>query len=314
LFEQRLREKGSANTTWVAGNQRFRVSVFYTRQQLAFVFRYIPPGIRYFSSLSLPPVVFTSLLERAHRGLFLLAGPAGSGKSTTLSACIQFWNHHTAQHIIAIEDPIEYIHESARSLIHQIEVGNDTLSFTDALHSALRQSPQIIVVGEIRSEDTARLALQAAETGHLVAGTIHAPHTFGALRRFTGFFPEVEQSRIWNRLVETFVAVISQVLLPAETSAGSDDASPGVTLANRIPAIEILRSSFHIRQLLNSPHCTRELITEAMERARDEYMINLDDYLYLLVCTQRIRLETALTVAHSPSDLKLRAVSQIEKF
>ena len=306
-LRQQLESRGTADTSWSCGGVRFRVNVFRTRQQLSFVFRRIPEAIADFGRLRLPPAVMTRLAMGLGHGLFLISGRAGSGKSATLSAFVQFWNRHRTQHIILIEDPMEYFYESQRCLIHQREVGIDVPSFAEGLRGALRQSPHIIGIGEIRDEETARMALQAAETGHLVIGTLHAGDAWGTLQRFTGLFPEAEQDRIWKRLVAVFSAVLTQWLLPLK----APDKAAGRLSTGRIPAIEILGSSYHIRQLLLNRHNGKEVIHQAMEQAREEGMITLDDYLYLLIKSGHIQMETALGVAHSPNNLKLRVQSEM---
>ncbi|MGH8401536.1 MAG: type IV pilus twitching motility protein PilT, partial [Gammaproteobacteria bacterium] len=190
---------------------RFRVNVFMQRSQVAMVLRYIPSEVPKFDNLSLPPALKDLILHK--RGLLLMVGSTGSGKSTTLAAMVNHCNDNRPDHIITIEDPIEFVHESKRSLINQREVHRDTLGFSEALRSALREDPDVILVGEMRDLETIRLALTAAETGHLVFGTLHTSSAAKTIDRVVDVFPGEEKAMVRSMLSESLRAVISQTLL-----------------------------------------------------------------------------------------------------
>ena len=195
----------------IRGIARFRCNVFNQRGAVAAVYRVIPEVIKTFQELGLPQVIAT-LAERP-RGLVLVTGPTGSGKSTTLAAMIDKINTERHDHILTIEDPIEFVHESKRSLINQREVHRDTLGFSEALRSALREDPDVILVGEMRDLETIRLALTAAETGHLVFGTLHTSSAAKTIDRIVDVFPAAEKEMVRSMLSESLRAVISQALL-----------------------------------------------------------------------------------------------------
>lgn len=196
----------------VSGIGRFRVNVYKDRGTYAAALRSIVTEVPTFEQLNLPPIVKET--AEKPRGLVLVTGPTGSGKSTTLAAMIDYINTHRAEHILTIEDPIEFIHQSKRSVVHQRELGQDTRSFENALRAALREDPDVILVGEMRDLETIRLALTAAETGHLVMGTLHTSSAMQTVDRIVDVFPAEQQMQIRVQLSNSLAAVFSQALLP----------------------------------------------------------------------------------------------------
>lgn len=224
-------------------NSRFRVNAFNQQRGVAAVFRLIPSKILTLKDLE-APVSFAELMKK-QKGLILVTGPTGSGKSTTLAAMLNYYNENFNGHILTIEDPIEFLHKPNQSLINQREVGNMTLSFSNALRSALREDPDVILVGEMRDLDTIRLAMTAAETGHLVLGTLHSSSAAKTINRIIDVFPENEKDMVRTMLSESLEAVISQVLVKAR------DPQKG-----RVAAHEIMIVNDAIRNLIreNKPH------------------------------------------------------------
>lgn len=214
---------------------RLRVNVFRQHRGLAAVLRFIPEKVPPLAQLGMPPVV--QQLCGSEQGLILVTGPTGSGKSTTLAGMIDFINENARKHILTIEDPIEYIHASKQSLVTQREVGGQTRSFAMALRGALRQDPDVVMVGEIRDHETTRLALSAAETGHLVLGTMHGSGAADAVTRIVDMFPPAQQAQIRAQFAGSFQGVIHQILLKKRTEG-------------RVPAVEIMTASPAVRNLL----------------------------------------------------------------
>ncbi|MEO8401386.1 MAG: PilT/PilU family type 4a pilus ATPase [Gammaproteobacteria bacterium] len=249
----------------------FRVSALHQLHGIAAVFRVIPESVPTFESLSLPPVL-KSLLALSH-GLILVTGATGSGKSTTLAAMIDFINTHRACNIITIEDPIEFVYENKKSVFNQLQVGRDTTDFATALRSSLRQDPNVILLGELRDLETMRLALTAAETGHLVMATLHATSAPIAINRFADVFPSEEKNRVRNLLSETLQAVICQTLV--KKIGGKRMAAFEIMLA--IPAVR---------------HFIRQDMTAHMESAMqtngDKGMFTLEQNLQELVSKRLI--------------------------
>jgi twitching motility protein PilT len=215
---------------------RFRVNVFNQRQGAGAVFRIIPTQIRTFQELGLPEVVQTLALRE--NGLVLVTGPTGSGKSTTLAAMIDLVNRTTKKHIITLEDPIEFVHKSKSCLVNQREIGSHTRSFAAALRAALREDPDVILVGELRDLETISLALTAAETGHLVFGTLHTKSAPKTIDRVIDAFPPAQQQQIRVQLSEALQGVVSQLLLPTKDKKG------------RVAALEIMVATIAIRNLI----------------------------------------------------------------
>ncbi len=269
---------------------RFRVNAFLQRGSISIVARVIPFAVRTVAELGLPPVITD--LAQEERGLILLTGTTGSGKSTTLAAIIDQINVSKHRHIVTIEDPIEYLHRDKNSIINQREVGMDTGSFGRAMRRVLRQDPDVILIGEMRDEETVRTALSAAETGHLVLSTVHTLDAAESVNRIIDFFPQHEQDQARAMLAGTLKGVVSQRLVP--TPAGD----------SRVAVCEILRMTGRARDMILDSDQTprlREVIAEG------EYygMQTFDQALLRHFQAGRISMEAAMQVATSPHDFKL---------
>ncbi|MEA2151214.1 MAG: twitching motility protein PilT [Solirubrobacteraceae bacterium] len=273
----------------IAGVARFRVNAFRQRGSLSLVCRAIPPKIRTVADLMLPPVV-TELADE-ERGIILLTGTTGSGKSTTLAAMIDHINTMYAKHVVTIEDPIEFLHVDKRSIINQREVGLDTLSFKRALRRVLRQDPDVILIGEMRDEETVHTALSAAETGHLVLSTVHTVDAAETVNRIIDFFPPHMHQQVRAMLAGTLKGVISQRLVPA-------------TDGGRVATCEILRMTGRVRDMIMDPLQTGRL-TEVVSEGAYYGMQTFDQALFDHVKAGRVDIEHALKAATSPHDFKL---------
>ncbi|WAK02822.1 PilT/PilU family type 4a pilus ATPase [Methylobacter sp. YRD-M1] len=271
------------------GIGRFRVNIFKQRNSLALVIRNIKVDIPNADKLGLPPVLKQSIMEK--RGLILFVGGTGSGKSTSLAALIDYRNSHASGHIITIEDPIEYIHPHKKSLVNQREVGVDTLSYEDALKNTLRQAPDVILIGEIRSQETMEHALAFAETGHLCLSTLHANNANQALDRIINFFPEERRNQLLLDLSLNLKAFVSQRLVPTVDG-------------KRTAAIEILLGTQLARDLIQKGEI--HAIKEAMEKSEEIGMQTFDSHLLRLFKEGTISLEEALNNSDSPNNLKLK--------
>src|SRR4051795_311256 len=276
----------------VAGLGRFRVNVFQQRGNVGLVLRMIPTKIKALEELFMPKVI-EEICEAA-RGLVLVTGVTGSGKSTTLAAMIDRVNSTRPEHIVTIEDPIEFLHRDKKGFVNQREVEVDTPSFASALRASLRQDPDIILVGEMRDLETISTALHAAETGHMVFSTLHTLDAVETINRIISVFPPPEQKQIRLQLAATLKAVISQRLVKRADASG------------RVPAVEVLISTPYIRECLVTPEKTR-LIKEALAAGTSQYgMQTFDQSLYDLLQQNLITYETALENASNPDDFKLR--------
>ncbi|WP_036247739.1 PilT/PilU family type 4a pilus ATPase [Methylobacter sp. BBA5.1] len=271
------------------GIGRFRVNIFKQRNSLALVIRNIKVDIPNADKLGLPPVLKKSIMEK--RGLILFVGGTGSGKSTSLAALIDYRNSNASGHIITIEDPIEYIHPHKKSLVNQREVGVDTLSYEDALKNTLRQAPDVILIGEIRSQETMEHALAFAETGHLCLSTLHANNANQALDRIINFFPEERRNQLLLDLSLNLKAFVSQRLVPTVDG-------------KRTAAIEILLGTQLVRDLIQKGDI--HSIKEAMEKSENVGMQTFDSHLLRLFKEGTISLEEALSNSDSPNNLKLK--------
>jgi twitching motility protein PilT len=273
----------------IPGVARFRVNAFHQRGGVSIVARAIPHRIRTIEELALPPVI--ARLAEEQRGIILVTGTTGSGKSTTLAAMIHHINIHRAAHIVTIEDPIEFVHQDLRSVISQREIGADTASFKRALRRVLRQDPDVILIGEMRDEETVQTALSAAETGHLVLSTIHTVDAAESINRMLDFFAPHHHQQVRSMLAGTLRGVVSQRLVPA---AGG----------GRVAAAEILRMTGRAREMILDPEQTGAL---ALVIAEGAYygMQTFDQALYDHVTAGRVTVSDALTVASSPHDFKL---------
>lgn len=271
------------------GIGRFRINIFKQRNYFALVIRNIKVEIPNADKLGLPPILKNIIMEK--RGLILFIGGTGSGKSTSLAALIDHRNTHASGHIITIEDPIEYIHSHKKSLVNQREVGVDTLSYDDALKNTLRQAPDVILIGEIRSRETMEHALAFAETGHLCLSTLHANNSNQALDRILNFFPEERHNQLLLDLSLNLKAFVSQRLVP--TLDGK-----------RTAAIEILLGTQLVRDLILKGEV--HAIKEAMEKSENVGMQTFDSHLLRLFKEGAISLEEALHNSDSPNNLKLK--------
>ncbi len=274
-----------------AGLGRFRVAVFQQRGSISFVFRVIPDIIPAIEDLNLPLVI--KQIAEEDRGLVLITGTTGSGKSTTLAAMIDYINSMRRCHIITIEDPIEFLFRDKLSFISQREVAIDTEAFGTALRSALRQDPDVILVGEMRDVETMKTALVAAETGHLVLSTVHTTDTLETINRIIGMFPPHEQHEMRLMLASTIRAIVSMRLMKS-------------AIVGRVPAVEVLRNTEYIRSLLEQPEKLKD-IRRALEAGTSQYgMQTFDQSILGLYRDGHISLSDALRNASQPEDLKLK--------
>jgi twitching motility protein PilT len=277
----------------VSGLGRFRCNIFQQRGTVGMVLRVIPTTVRTVEELRLPPVIEKIADER--RGLILVTGTTGSGKSTTLAAMIDYINRTRTGHIITIEDPIEFLHRDKKSFVTQREVDVDTRSFSDALRGALRQDPDVILVGEMRDYETIETALMAAETGHLVLSTLHTLDATETVNRIISVFPPHQQRTIRLQLAGVLRAVISMRLVRA--------AEP---IQGRVPAVEVMIVTPYIRDCIIHPEKTA-LIREAIAQGTSQYgMQTFDQSLFDLYSRGLITYEDALSGASNPDELKLR--------
>jgi twitching motility protein PilT len=287
---QELEDEGEVDfASAIPGLARFRINAFRQRGSISFVCRRIPYGITSIGELGLPDAVRDTAEEP--RGIVLVTGTTGSGKSTTLAAMVDHVNTTRPRHIVTIEDPIEFLHSDKRSVINQREVGSDTASFGRALRRVLRQDPDIILIGEMRDEETVRTALSAAETGHLVLSTLHTADASETVNRVIDFFAPHEHRQVRAMLAATLRGVISQRLVPAIGGG-------------RVAALEILRTTGRVRDAIIDPNQTGNL---AQIIAEGGYygMQTFDQALFEHVKAGKITREEAFAMASSPQDFKL---------
>ncbi|HTJ46623.1 MAG TPA: type IV pilus twitching motility protein PilT [Kofleriaceae bacterium] len=270
---------------------RYRVNLFQQRGSVGMVLRLIPPEVPDFSRLNLPPVVLE--LTDASRGVILVTGATGSGKSTTLAAMIDHINQKSAYHIVTVEDPIEYTFRDKRSVINQREVGFDTQSFGRALRAALRQDPDVILVGEMRDFETCQIALTAAETGHLVLSTLHTVDATETINRIISMFPTHQQNQARLSLAAVLRGVVSQRLLPRADGKGM------------VPALEVMVNTERVREMIETPERTREIKDAIAEGLHPYGMISFDQSLAGLVKQRLVTYEEAVKHSTSPSDFAL---------
>src|ERR1700723_3001427 len=291
--KQKFKETAELDMAYgVAGLGRFRVNVFQQRGNVGMVLRVIPTKIKTIEELELPRVL-TKICEE-QRGMILVTGTTGSGKSTTLAAVIDRINSIRQEHIITIEDPIEYLHRDKKGFINQREVEVDTSSFSTALRAALRQDPDVILVGEMRDLETIHTALVAAETGHLVLSTLHTMDAAETIQRIIAVFPPPEQKQIRLQLASTLKAIISQRLVRKADGVG------------RVPAVEVLIATEYIRDCIINPDKTR-LIHDAISAGTSQYgMQTFDQSLYDLYTRNLISFEEALSRSSNPDEFQLR--------
>jgi twitching motility protein PilT len=284
-------EEGEADFSYsIAGLARFRVNAFKQRGSISIVCRAIPFDVRSIEDLGLPDVV--RKLAEEQRGIVLVTGTTGSGKSTTLAAMIDHINQTRPRHIVTLEDPIEYLHKDKRSIVNQREVGADTTSFARAMRRVLRQDPDVILVGEMRDEETVRTALSAAETGHLVLSTVHTLDATETINRLVDFFPPHLQHQARVMLAATLKGAIAQRLVPDVTGNG------------RVPASEVLVVTGRVQDLILNPDETGK-ITEVIAEGEYYGMRTFDQALLTYVMEGKVTEEVALDYASSPHDFKL---------
>ncbi len=291
--KQKFKEAAELDMAYgVAGLGRFRVNVFQQRGNVGLVLRVIPTKIRALDELFMPKIVEQICEEQ--RGMVLVTGVTGSGKSTTLAAMIDRINSSRPEHIITIEDPIEFLHRDKKGFVNQREVEVDTPSFASALRASLRQDPDTILVGEMRDLETISTALHAAETGHLVFSTLHTLDAVETINRIIAVFPPPEQKQIRLQLAAVLKAVISQRLVRRADGTG------------RVPAVEVLITTPFIKECIIVPEKTRQ-IKEALAAGTSQYgMQTFDQSLYELYTAGHISYEVALENASNPDDFKLR--------
>ena len=285
-----LAEKGGCDFGFAFGDMaRFRVSVFKQRGSIAMVLRQIPNKMLTPEQLGVPEVCKKMVMRP--RGLFLVTGPTGSGKSTTLASLINFINETTDHHIITIEDPIEFYHQSKRSTVNQREIGNDVPSFSEALRRALRQDPDVILVGELRDLETIEAAISAAETGHVVFGTLHTTGAQGTVNRIIDAFPTNQQEQVRTQLSTAIIGVVSQALLP-KIGGG------------RVAAYEILVCTPAIGNLIRENKTFR--INSAIQTGAKLGMQLLDDHLFKLWNEKKVTEENVMSKSQNPDELARR--------
>jgi twitching motility protein PilT len=289
---EKLEKEGSTDLSYsVPGVSRFRVNIFRQRGSCAIVMRVIPNKIPSFEDLKLPPQL--AEIVQLHSGIVLVTGPTGSGKSSTLAAIIDRANSERAIHIVSIEDPIEFCHNHKKATIHQRELYSDTPTFALALRAALRQAPKIIFVGEMRDRETIEIALEAAETGHLVLSTLHTMDASKTIERIVGVFPLSDQQSIRNRFSKAFRFIVSQRLLPRRGGKG------------RVAALEILKSTMRTREYIEKGENEGKSLLDAMNDGAQEGMQHFDGEIEKLIRAGTVDFEVGLSYASNVGNLRL---------
>jgi twitching motility protein PilT len=288
-----LKQQGSCDISYsLPGTARFRVNVFVQRGSHAIVMRVIPKSIPSFTDLKLAEEL--ARIIDLKNGIVLVTGPTGSGKSSTLAAVLDRINETKAYHILTIEDPVEFMHRHKRSIIHQRELHSDTPSFALALRAALRQAPKVILVGEMRDKETIEIALEAAETGHLVLSTLHTTDASKTVERIVGVFPLAEQQTIRSRFARSFRYIVSQRLLPRKEGVG------------RVAAMEILKSTMRTREYLEKGEVEGKSLLDAMRDGDTEGMQHFDGEIEKLIRADMIDYDTAMAYSTNPGNLRLQ--------
>jgi twitching motility protein PilT len=286
--QKRLETQGQLDMSYsIPGLARFRVNVYSQRESLAAAFRLIPMELKTLEELGLPPSLH--LLTSKPRGLVLLTGPTGSGKSTTLAALIDEINRQRTDHIVTIEDPIEFLHRHKTCIVNQREIGSDTHSFADALRAALRQDPDVILLGEMRDLETISTALTAAETGHLVFATLHTQNAPATVDRVIDVFPAAQQEQIRMQLAGALEGIVTQALLPTSDGRG------------RVAALEILFPDDAVRNLIRQGRV--EQIYSVMQTGSQRGMQTMEQALHALVTRGVITRDTGLACSSRPDML-----------
>jgi twitching motility protein PilT len=300
---ERLVLTGTADLSYsLPSRARFRVNIFQQRGVYSIVMRVIPTDIPTLASLALPKQL--SEISELRNGLVLITGPTGSGKSSTLAAVIDIINENKHYHVVAIEDPIEYLHSHKSSTINQREVGHDTKDFPSALRAALRQAPKVILIGEMRDYETTEIALEAAETGHLVLSTLHTIDASKTIDRIIGLYPKNEEPVIRTRLAQTFRYIVSQRLIPRADFHG------------RIAAVEILKSTPRTREYIENGECEGKSLLDAMRDGKLEGMQDFDTVIKDLIERNIVTVEDGLGFATNQNNLllSLKGLTSSEDF
>jgi twitching motility protein PilT len=289
---ERLAKTGTADLSYsLPSRARFRVNIFQQRGVYSIVMRVIPTDIPTLKSLGLPDKL--AEIAELKNGLVLVTGPTGSGKSSTQASIIDIINEKKHYHVVTIEDPIEYLHSHKNSTINQREVGQDTRDFPSALRATLRQAPKVILIGEMRDFETTEIALEAAETGHLVLSTLHTIDASKTVDRIIGLYPKNEEPVIRTRLAQTFRYIISQRLIPRADGRG------------RVAAVEILRSSPRTREYVESGEAAGKSLLDAMRDGKLDGMQDFDSVIKDLIESRAISLEDGLASATNQNNLLL---------
>jgi twitching motility protein PilT len=300
---EKLARTGTADLSYsLPSRARFRVNIFQQRGVYSIVMRVIPTEIPSLKSLGLPQQL--SDIAELRNGLVLVTGPTGSGKSSTQAAIIDIINEKKQYHIVTIEDPIEYLHLHKRSTINQREVGHDTRDFPSALRATLRQAPKVILIGEMRDFETTEIALEAAETGHLVLSTLHTIDASKTVDRIIGLYPKNEEQVIRTRLAQTFRYIVSQRLIPKADGSG------------RIAAVEILRSSPRTREYIEAGEVEGKSLLDAMRDGKLDGMQDFDTVIKGLIESNVVSLEDGLAFATNQNNLllSLKGMTAAEDF
>jgi twitching motility protein PilT len=293
--QQELQEEGGTDFGFAFGDKaRFRVSVFKQKGNVSVVLRLIPTKIMTFEEIGLPPLC--AALCRRPRGMFLVTGPTGCGKTTTLACMLNYINENLDRHIVTVEDPIEYYHSHKKSIVNQREVGIDVPSFHEALRRVLRMDPDVILVGELRDLETIEAAVRAAETGHLLFSTVHTTSAAGTITRLIDVFPPDQQEQIRTQLSTNLIAVLSQVLCPLATGRG------------RIAAYEFMVVTPAISNLIRENKTYR--IDSSIQTGKKLGMQLLDEHLWILYDTGKITLEEMIGKSRQPAALHDKAMAK----
>lgn len=284
------------------GKCRFRVNIFQQRNSLSIVMRVIPHKVPTFEDLKLPPQLAD--IAGIRNGVVLLTGPTGSGKTSTLAAIIDRINETKAYHIVTIEDPIEFLHSHKKSTINQREVGSDTKDFASALRAALRQAPKVILVGEMRDLETAEIALEAAETGHLVLSTLHTIDASKTIDRIIGLYPKNEERVIRTRLAQSFRYIVSQRLIPTVDGKG------------RIAAVEILKSNPRTREYIEKGETEGKTLLDAIRDGELDGMQDFDTVILQMIKQNKITMDDGLSFSTNKNNLllHLKGLSSTEEY
>ena len=299
LAVDKLKQEGSCDISYSLPKvSRFRVNIFTQRGTCAIVMRVIATEVPSFASLKLPPHLMEAAEVRP--GIVLVTGPTGSGKSSTLAAFVDKINEEKACHIITIEDPIEFLHPHKRATIHQRELYTDTPTFPLALRASLRQAPKLILVGEMRDKETIEVALEAAETGHLVFSTLHTIDASKTIERIVGVFPVPDQQSVRARLAKVFRYIVSQRLIPKRDGSG------------RVAAFEILKSTLRTRDYVNKGESEGKSLLDAMRDGGSEGMQCFDDEIEKLIRNNELDMETGLAYATNEGNLRLMLADLLE--